>query len=408
MNILKTLSAMALAGIVLCGCDSMNDINKKWYDQGEKTYTGMVENISLTAGYERVVMNWELGADPRITQVVISWNEGRDSVEVPVVRTGAAPLAMSHTIENLEEDNYIFVFCTKDAAGNRSVPQEEAVTVFGRNYASNLRPRGISSFSKRADGYVEIRWSDVSSTAVQYSTLRWTAADGSQMERKVGNAESLTLLAGLEKGMTVKASSVYLPEGSLDEMESQVREYTVPGLVAEMDKKLFAAVVCAGDNNTNAGGRDLSRIWDGKTPNPNILHTLANAAGFSFPHYFTWDIGRVCGLTMFHIWPRTDSSKSYYDHQPRIFELWVTDELKADTGDESYWKTDAWKADWTKVIDETGIPTATADALATWQAGWEYEIAGEVPARYFRLVAKANWGGENVVNIGEVSIWGNI
>ncbi|MBR1575432.1 MAG: hypothetical protein IJ654_03170 [Bacteroidales bacterium] len=403
------LCVPALLLAAATACDKMNSINQHWYDQGETIYTGTVDSIKVTPGYRRVGMEWQLGADPRISDVVISWNERRDSVVVPVPRTREGILKMQYILDALDEDIYVFVFETKDQEGHRSIPQEETVTVYGDKYAANLRVRQLSSIEKLTDGRMKLSWLPTTGTAILYSVLEYPGPDGQEIACNVPNEESETLLEGAPTGSEIRLYSVYQPKDSMDELRSGTRSYTLPRLVREMDKSRFSAVVCAGDNNgTQGNNRYLYCIWDGQTANPYILHTKTADPNFTWPHHFTWDIGVPCDLVRFHIKPRSDGTRSYYDHQPRVFELWVTSELKAPLDDASYWKTDAWKADWTRVVNETGIPTAAVNPLDTWLAGWEYEIQ-PLPqrVRYFRLVAKANWGGQDVVNIGEVYIWGD-
>jgi len=405
-NILLIALVSFLAAFSIIGCDDMNSVNQEWYDQGETVYTGIVDSIKLTPGYKRVSMEWEINSDPRVKEVVITWNDGEESVTVPVNRTSSGNFKMTYLLENLAEGTYTFVFTTNDGKGNYSVPQEESVVVYGDTYTGNLRIRSVSSIEKLASGNMKIYWQNASSS-ILYTVVTYTNTAGEIVTVIVDNDDTTTELEGLKTGDSVEIYSVYQPADSMDEMSSSSRSYTMPRLSREMDKSKFAIVVCAGDNNTANNSRNLARIWDGKTANPNILHTVSNASGFTWPHHFTWDIGVLCDLSKFHIWPRTDGSNSYYGHQPKAFELWVAAELKADLSDESYWKTDSWKDDWYKVID-VEVEKAVSNALATWQAGWEYDIE-QLPerVRYFRLVAKSNWGGENCVNIGEVSIYGD-
>lgn len=400
------LTALAMGS---AGCDKMNSINQHWYDQGESIYTGAVDSLKLSSGFKRVGMSWQLGADPRISDVVISWNEGLDSVVVPVVRQGEGVMYMEYVLGDLAEDIYTFVFVTKDSEGHRSVPKEETVTVYGEKYAANLGVRQLASVDKLETGQMKLTWLPTTGSAILYSVLTFSDRNGNPVTLEVPNDESVTLLDGLTSGSQVTLYSVYQPKDSMDELQSGSRSYTMPRLVHEMDKSKFAAIECAGDNiGTQGNNRYLFKIWDGLTANPGILHTKTADPLYTWPHHFTWDIGVQCDLVRFRIVPRSDGTRSYYDHQPRVFELWVASELKADIKDESYWKSDAWKADWTRVVNETGIPTATSNQLETWLAGWTYEIA-PLPdrVRYFRLVAKANWGGQDVVNIGEIYIWGD-
>lgn len=409
-RILIYLVSAGLAALLACGCNDMNSVNQKWYDEGEEIYLGMVDSIKVTPGFKRAEMEWQLNSDPRITHVVISWNDGEDTVELPVERTQTGPMSMSYIVDGLNEDSYTFSFWTKDDSGHTSIPQDEAVSVYGENYAATLRPRTVSTVDKLSTGDMQIVWNDVSSTALAYTIIVYKNAEGDTVTQRVENGESVTTLSGAKTGDTVEIYSVYLPNNGIDEVNSTSRSYTLPRLTREMNKRNFSIVVLSGDNTTSSNGRDLSHIWDGYTQpaNPYILHTQTNAPGFNFPHHFTWDIGVLCDLSRFHIWPRTDGNNSYYGHQPRVFQLWVASELKADPSDSDYWGNDeVWEKDWYKVVDAS-IDTPASNRLATWRAGWEYDIE-QLPerVRYFRLIAFENWSGENVINIGEVSIYGD-
>ncbi len=398
-NVLITLSLFALW---LVSCDDMNSIHQKYYDWGEDIYTGVVDSLKAFAGYEKVMFTWELNADPRIAKTVIFWNQRADSVVIQLNRSKSGRLQLDHQL-SMPEGSYIFEFITRDNEGHFSLPREIVVQVYGQDYVQGLRNRRVASIAHLVDGSMLLKWDPISSLAMQYVTLSYKV-DGVEQTVRVENSDNETILMGLATGDKVQVSTTYLPEGALEELHSPYTEYTMPAFEREINKARFSILVLAGDNTTVSNNRDLSRIWDGGTTSPSILHTVDNAPGFSFPHHFTFDMGVLAKLSRYRIWPRTETG-AFTGHSPRFFEIWGTDELKAAPSNEAYWKTGEWKSDWQLLGDHEILRGGDSD----WKAGWEYPVDEGVPrVRYIRLVIKnQNWQGSNCVNIGEITLWGD-
>lgn len=391
------------------GCDDINSIHQKYYDRGEDIYTGVVDSIMAYPGYERVRFEWEVNSDPRIAKTVIFWNDRADSVVIDVNRTQNGILKMSYELNNIPEGSYIFEFITRDNDKTFSLAKEATVIIYGEEYTSTLRNRSISSVDMQADGSIKITWDNIASNEIQFATVEYTV-NGEIETTRVENDETETVINGPKTGEDIYVSTSFKPEGTLDFLVAPKTAYTIPKFSREINKSRFAVVELAGDNNTVlSGGRSLEKIWDGATGNPGILHTVENAAGFNFPHHFSFDLGVLAEIHRFHFWPRTDASP-FSGHSPQYFEVWATDELRASADDESYWKSDAWKSDWVMLKDCSITKPANSDTQKTeWAAGWEYEIEDGIGrVRYIRLVVKENnWQGTNCVNIGEITFWGN-
>ncbi len=392
--------------MMMVACDDMNSIHQEYYDRGEDIYTGVVDSIKVHPGYEKVLLEWEINADPRITKVVIYWNQRTDSVLIDVNRTQSGAIQMNHYLENLREGDYTFEFITRDNEGHYSMVQQAAVLIYGESYTQTLRNRNVASIAKQTDGSMLITWDPISNREIQYTTITYTK-DGITEFVRIENTDTETSLTELETGDKINIFTTYLPENALETLDSPVREYTLPKLEREINKAKFSIIVLTGDNTSVNNSRDLSRIWDGSPTNPNILHTVENAAGFNFPHHFTFDMGVLAEISRLRIWPRTDAG-AFTGHSPRYFEIWGSNELKNASDDETYWKTEAWKEDW-KLMGDHEIIRPGSDQAAAWAAGWEYDVNEEIGrVRYIRLVIKnQNWQGSNCVNIGEITLWGD-
>ena len=156
------------------GCDDINSIHQKYYDQGEDIYTGVIDSLKTYAGYERVRFEWEVNADPRITKVIIRWNQHADSVIVDVNRAQSGPIPMSYYLENINEGSYIFEFITRDNEGHHSLTKETVVTVYGDAYIQTLKNRGVSSVEKQLNGDMLIVWEAIASRDIQYTAIEDT------------------------------------------------------------------------------------------------------------------------------------------------------------------------------------------------------------------------------------------
>ncbi|WP_298650258.1 DUF4998 domain-containing protein [uncultured Proteiniphilum sp.] len=394
--------------MMMVACDDMNSIHQEYYDRGEDIYTGVVDSVKVHPGYEKVLLKWEINADPRITKVVIYWNQRADSVTIDVNRTQSGRIQMNHYLENIEEGDYVFEFITRDNEGHYSMVQQAAVLIYGESYTQTLRNRNVSSITKQTDGSMLIRWDPIANREIQYTTITYTK-DGITEFVRVENTDTETYLTELETGDKISVFTTYLPENAIETLNSPAREYILPKLEREINKANFSIVILTGDNTSVNGIRDLSKIWDKATGNPGILHTIENAPGFNFPHHFTFDMGVLAEISRFRIWPRTEVG-AFTGHSPRYFEIWGTDELKKAHDDESYWKSDNWKNDWLLLGDHEIIkPATSADQSAAWAAGWEYNVNENIGrVRYIRLIIKnSNWQGSNCVNMGEITLWGD-
>jgi hypothetical protein len=391
----------------LVSCDGMNDIHKKYYDMGEGIYTGALSALSIQYGFEKVHFMCLLNADPRITKTIIYWNLRQDSVEIPIVRTQSGSIVIERTL-TLPEGNYSFQFVTRDDQGHSSLAREASVEILGNTYKQGLRNRSVISIEKLTTGDMQIKWDAIASKEIQYVALYYEL-NGQPQTTIVENSETVTVLTGLQTGDKLSVVTYFLPPYSMELFDAPARTFTMPKLERQINKANFQKVALSGDNTTVNGDRDLARIWDGVTANPNILHTVDNAAGFNFPHHFTFDMGVLAEISRFRIWPRTEAG-AFSGHSPRFFEIWGSPDLKKGADDEAYWKSDDWKADW-KLLGDCEIvkPVDTASQTAAWAAGWEFpanDSAGRV--RYIRLIIKnSNWQNSNCVNIGEITLWGD-
>jgi hypothetical protein len=401
---LVILFPLFLLGLVTT-CDDMNSIHQKYYDRGMTIYTGAVDSLRVFPGFERVRLAWQLTADPRVTRTIIYWNQRADSVVVPVNRTQSGIIPMSYYIPNMPERDYVFELITRDNYGHFSMPQEVVTTVFGEVHRGALRNRSVASIMRQPEGTI-ITWDPIASQDVQYVTVSYEI-NGEQISVRVENGDIQTILTGLNAGDRISVATTYLHENALDPMTSRPVSYVIPVFEREINPANFSTVILAGDNTTVNNNRPLSNLWTlTATNNPNILHTVS---GQPYPNHFTFDMGVPANISRFRLWSRTDNSP-FTGNNPRTFELWGTNDLKADPNDAAYWAAGGpWQNDWVLLGDHEINNQGGADA---WQAGEEFQVDEDCRVRYIRLIIKSVWnmsadGGLPAISIGRIVLWGD-
>ncbi|MCF3108181.1 DUF4998 domain-containing protein [Niabella sp. CC-SYL272] len=242
MNLYKSLSPgkwkrpgmlngwiMALMlGCILSSCHkSMYDVSEEFYYRPEGIYLGVADSVKAVPGYNRVKLTWQVKADPRITQTLIYWNQRKDSVVVNITRTQNERIPAEFILGNLKEGDYIFELLTQNGTGLRSLPKQVSASVYGDIYIGNLRNRVIASIAKQPNGNMLIVWNPIASASILYTTVTYDSGGALQAVR-VENADTQTLLQGLQSGGNIQVTTSFLPAGALDTLTASAQTYKLP------------------------------------------------------------------------------------------------------------------------------------------------------------------------------------
>jgi hypothetical protein len=217
---MKKIKIKSIAGYFLCmlvclvGCDDNNSLHQKYIDRGETFYTGKVDSLKAYPGNERVKFTWEFNSDPRIIKTVISWNDGKESQEIPVSQQGTKKM---EAILNIPEGIYTFKFVTMDNEGHSSLGAERTVQIYGPKYISYMysqKGRRISRFA--IAGSAVLTWTDAEEDLVR-TVLKYESASGALLERDIPNDETTTTLPDIKAASAYSIYSYFLPaENALD------------------------------------------------------------------------------------------------------------------------------------------------------------------------------------------------
>ncbi|MGV8090537.1 MAG: DUF4998 domain-containing protein [Mangrovibacterium sp.] len=171
--------------LVTFACEDMMDRHQKFLEGGEKVYAPRVDSIVFSSGNQRIQFEYWLYDAPHVVSINVYWNEGKDSLEIPLQRTKAEigdVLCDSGKvmIEDLPEGSYTFYVKTVDSFGHYSLEDDGFANSYGSTYEASLANRRVKAISQyTVDGNATIDWYIVSEemTGVE---VRYAKKDGTQ------------------------------------------------------------------------------------------------------------------------------------------------------------------------------------------------------------------------------------
>jgi hypothetical protein len=390
------------------GCDDNNNsLHQKYIDAGETIYTGKVDSVEVFSGYEKVKLTWQINSDPRINRVVISWNDGANSTEVPVTKPGDR----METVFDLPEGIYTLSLVTMDAEEHHSINVTKTARSYGSKYIATLNNRGMT-FGED-NGILTIKWQPIENPLIQYVTVKYkdyANADPVYKTVRVENSESVTAIPNVRQSDVFSVVTTYLPEESFETFDALPTDYTILNTWYDklLDKTKFASANLPGDI-PGLAALPYPNWFDGSTTS---LWVSADAS-FAFPMCVSLDFGVKAKLDRFRLW--SQPGLYYANFTFRVFEVWGVDELKTGMPD-SYWKGEDWKNDWVKLDDyeikrpsgnTAAINNPTGEDLEAALAGFEFYVPRNVPpCRYVRFVIKTIWSAQIGAGMAEITIWG--
>lgn len=201
---------LLLAGGVIVACKKGTDFHQDFLEGGEIIYTGKVDSVKVFAGRNRIQLSWLLLSDPRITRCKLQWNEGANSLDIPVQRTAGVD-TVRILLPDLEERTYTFEMSTYDDAGHSSVKVAAIGTVYGEKYAKTLFNRPVKSHSFIVNDTARVTWSGANTQNIRVE-VSYTGKSGAQHTVNVNRTDAECKLPDFLKGNAITYRTVYLPE----------------------------------------------------------------------------------------------------------------------------------------------------------------------------------------------------
>lgn len=206
MNI-KYILLLTVMGC-LYACSKMEDTYNEFTKGGELVYTGRADSMKVFPGRNRIGLSWLLLSDPSITQCKVFWNDGADSLAIPVQRTGGVD-TVRIMLTNMAEKTYTFDIYTYDGLGHSSVKVDTIGMVYGDYYAGSLFNRPVKNIAFSADT-ARLEWSGASTQCVGVE-IRYVDTGDVWRAAWAANADKNTKLPAFKKGNSFEYRTLYLP-----------------------------------------------------------------------------------------------------------------------------------------------------------------------------------------------------
>ncbi|GAA4316861.1 DUF4998 domain-containing protein [Compostibacter hankyongensis] len=392
---------------LLWSCSKMDESYRPLRDKGEINYPGKADSIIVYPGQNRVRLSWILRADPNVVSCRIFWNNGRDSVDLPVERTHAQD-TLSIVIKDLEEGNYVFEVYTYDDKDNVSVKTSADGRVYGASYTDGLTDRRLLSALK-VNGKTKLLWAASPETSLG-TEVRYTDQAGATHTRFIPPSDSISRWEGYPGGDTLQYRTLYMPEVlSIDTFFTAYNTITVQQAVPEkLDPATFREFTLPTDAQPLSGTK-VSNLWNGVLAGKvnNVIQWYRTVDGSGIPHWFSFDMGMTASITGMLTWQRgtlDEPTLLYANGNPRKWEIWGSNDPAPDG---------SWTG-WTKLADGESVKPSGLPQGQTTPEDIEHARDGEAtvfpentPAvRYIRIKILETWARTDYMFMSEIELQG--
>lgn len=134
---IKTLIISLAAITSLTACQDIKDTYADMAGDGEIRYIGKCDNLTVSPGWERLIVNWTNNSDPIIEKVKVKWTNDIDTDSVLLDRG-----TTTYSIEDLGNSTYEIIVSSLDKDGNESLEN----AIYSRPYTSQHEE--VISFSR--------------------------------------------------------------------------------------------------------------------------------------------------------------------------------------------------------------------------------------------------------------------
>ncbi|HVI44853.1 MAG TPA: DUF4998 domain-containing protein [Chitinophaga sp.] len=209
----KAIYVLLLVASCLGACTKMDHEYVPYLASGETFYTGVPYALETHPGRGRLEVQFTQSKDPNVTRYVISWNNGKDHLDVKP----AAETKQKVVIPGLAEGDYTFEVTAYDKAGNASTPKSAVIggTSLGSTYESGLVVRKVSVYNSMAGILLDFASVD---TLCKYTIVTYTTVSGTtdSMKYTKGDAFLDTLKNASGALSYIQLKTAYVPQAGID------------------------------------------------------------------------------------------------------------------------------------------------------------------------------------------------
>jgi hypothetical protein len=412
-------------GVVICcffACSKMNSTYKDFVKDGAVVYPGKADSLKAYPGRGRLGLSWTL-ADPKVSDCKIYWNQGKDSIDVPVQKITDID-TIRVTINNLQEGVYTFQVYSYDKDGHVSVAAEVIGTVYGDRYSDLLVNRFIKGMAV-VDGKLVPDWS-IPDDGTIGEQISYTDRNGDPRQIFMPVDDSAAGIDNIKPGSTFKYRTLYLPDPlAIDTFYSPNQTISVDAHLfdVELDKSKFSLYTLPGDYSTpNGSANTVDNIWTNGDAIQDGSTYISKVNGHALPQWFTIDLGGEYELSKMKLFQRGNNSSSavrlYAGGNVREFEVWGSLNPDPDYNPDAHGGNfgSSWVLLQSCIVNRPSGNTLPAKStrtdntdedIAAAEAGHEFHFNDVGKVRYVRIKVLSNWdyAGRAYVNICAIAFW---
>ena len=216
MKKITILSLLVLGIWALSSCTGMNDNFDQYLSEGEIIYIAKSDSVKVYPGKNRFMVEFWI-KDPRAIFMDIQWNQGKSSQQVAIEKGHDITKPVQAVVENLEDGDYTLKLISSDVHGNKSVPDEYSVIVYGATYQSMLMARNVKS-KKVSGSTVTLTWGSSYSSQeygvnVYYTDLSGAARCDTFLTSEMGTT---TTIKNVDVTKDISCETIYPEENAID------------------------------------------------------------------------------------------------------------------------------------------------------------------------------------------------
>lgn len=315
------LAAFVISVLSATSCDDFMDIHKEYIEGGEIIYAPKPDSLSFISGKGRIQFNCRTYNAPNIRSVDVFWNDGLDSLIIPVeLKTGYDSIFV--ILNNMEEKSYTFNVQTTDNFGHKSLFMTDFGTSYGETFQSTLNDRRIKAVSL-SDKEGTIDWYSALTGLVR-NEIRYTKNDGSQAITGMSSTDHQVKLPDAKVGSSFEFRSLYIPEEEcIDTFATAWKVSETPFPTTYKYDRSAWKVLSVSDVSTSEGG-GMATLID------NNLNTYWQSAyedgDAPLPHWAVIDMQTPKKISKIELYRRAGNKDT------KSVELFISDQPDANIG----------------------------------------------------------------------------
>lgn len=336
---------------ILFSCEDMMDVHKDFIEEGEIIYAPRIDSFAFSSGALRVQFEYWLCDAPQVRFINVYWNEGKDSLEIPIIHGTSGKVCDSGKviIDKLSEGSYSFYVKAVDSFGNKSLKDNGFANSYGVNYKASLKNRRVKAISQyEVDGNATIKWF-LASAEILGGEVRYMKEDGIKEIVALSASGNSLFCPRAKSDSPFEYRTYFIPEPNA--IDTFATEWSYNKVKFPYDRRDWE-VVGVSDEQVNDGGGVVT-IIDG------IIHTAGTANNFwhsswsppaSLPHWAVIDMKESKSTAMF------DTYRRWNNNSTKSVEYYVGDEYTLGEMTIDFSK-------WTKVTEGIFDSNATVNRL---------------------------------------------